>query len=60
MIEHDGSLKMEFWTGFGGGVFWSKNLEDDLGRLRKLLTKWRLDLGSGGCLELNGMIEIVE
>ena len=22
--EHDGNLKIDFWTSFDGGVFWSK------------------------------------
>ena len=44
---------------FDGGVFWSEFLEDDLERLKRFWTKWRLDLDSGGCLELNGMIEII-
>ena len=46
--EHDGSLKNDFWTSFNGGVFWSETLIDDLGRLVRFLTKWRLDLGSLG------------
>ena len=41
------------------GYFSSEYLNDDLECLRRFLMKWRLDLGSEGCFELNGMIEIV-
>ena len=57
--EHDGSLKIDFWTSFDKGVFWSETLNVDLEHLGRFLTKWRLDLDSGGYLESNGMIKIV-
>ena len=59
LLEHVDSLKMEFLTDFDGQVFWSEFLNEDLERLRRFLMKWRLDLDSESCLELNGMIEIV-
>ena len=30
LIEHDGSLKIDFWTSFDGGVFWSEFYNVDL------------------------------
>ena len=57
--EHDGSLKIDFWTSFDGGVFWSETLNVDLESLDKFLNEPRLDLSSLGWLESNGMVEII-
>ena len=55
--EHDGSLKIDFWTSFDVGVFWSEIFKDDLESLARFLNEPRVDLSSLGDFELNGMVE---
>ena len=44
---------------FDRGAFSSETLNLDLERLARFLDEPRVDLDSLGCLELNGMVEIV-
>ena len=44
--EHDGNLKIDFWTSFDGGVFWSEISNVDLESLARFLNEPRLDLNS--------------
>ena len=46
--EHDGSLRIDFWTSFDGGVFWSELFLADLESLARFLNEPRIDLSSLG------------
>ena len=57
--ERDGSLKIDFWTRFDGGVFWSELFLVDLESLARFLDEPRVDLDSLDDFEWNGMVEII-
>ena len=57
--EHDGSLKIDFWTSFDGGVFWSELFLVDLEGLARFLDEPRVDLDSLDDFEWNDMVEII-
>ena len=57
--EYYRNLRIDFWSRFLRRAFSSETLNPDLERLARFLDEPRLDLDSLGCLELNGMIEIV-
>ena len=46
--EHDESLRINFWTSFDGGVFWSEFSNVDLESLARFLNEPRVDLSSLG------------
>ena len=50
---------MGVWYVFEGGVISSESLNADLESLARFLDEPKVDLDSLGCLELNGIIEIV-
>ena len=58
-VEHDRNLRIDFWTRFDRGAFSFETLNPDLESLTRFLDEPRVDLDSLGCLELNGMVEIV-
>ena len=55
--EHDGSLKIDFWMSFDGGVFWFEFLNADLKSLARFLDEPLVDLDFLGWLESNGTVE---
>ena len=57
--EHDGSLKIDFWRSFDGGVFWSELFLVDLESSARFLDEPRVDLDSLDDFEWNGMVEII-
>ena len=57
--EHDRNLRIDFWTSFDRRAFSSKSIFVDLESLARFLDEPRVDLDCLGCLELNGMVEIV-
>ena len=57
--EHDGNLKIDFWTSFDGGVFWSEISKDNLESLARFLNEPMVDLRSLDWLEWNGIVEII-
>ena len=57
--EHDRNLRIDFWSSFWRRVFSSESILVDLERLARFFDEPRVDLDSLGCLELNGMVEIV-
>ena len=52
-------MKINFWTSFDGGVFWSELLLVDLESLARFLNEPMLDLDSLGDFEWNDMVEII-
>ena len=52
-------MKINFWTSFDGGVFWSELIFVDLESLARFLDEPRVDLDSLDDFEWNGMVEII-
>ena len=52
-------MKIDFWTSFDGGVFWSELFLVDLESLARFLDEPLMDLGSLGDFEWSGMVEII-
>ena len=52
-------MKINFWTSFDRGVFWSELFLVDLERLARFWDEPMMDLGFLDDFEWNGMVEII-